>query len=57
MVIGGGFGGYLLVLKVVFLGGRVVLVEENILGGICLNRGCIFIKIYIKIVEILEEID
>ncbi len=39
------------------LGGRVALVEENILGGTCLNRGCIPTKTYIKTAEILEEID
>ena len=57
MVIGGGPGGYLSALKAALLGGRVALVEENILGGTCLNRGCIPTKTYIKTAEILEEID
>ncbi|HBF6022637.1 TPA: dihydrolipoyl dehydrogenase [Clostridioides difficile] len=57
VVIGGGPGGYLSALKAALLGGRVALVEENILGGTCLNRGCIPIKTYIKTAEILEEID
>lgn len=57
VVIGGGPGGYLSALKAALLGGRVALVEENILGGTCLNRGCILTKTYIKTAEILEEID
>ncbi len=57
VVIGGGPGGYLSALKAALLGGRVALVEENILGGTCLNRGCIPTKTYIKTAEILEEID
>ena len=56
VVIGGGPGGYLSALKAALLGGRVALVEENILGGTCLNRGCIPTKTYIKTAEILEEI-
>ncbi|EGT5273531.1 dihydrolipoyl dehydrogenase [Clostridioides difficile] len=57
VVIGGGPGGYLSALKAALLGGRVALVEENILGGTCLYRGCIPTKTYIKTAEILEEID
>ncbi|EGT3801308.1 dihydrolipoyl dehydrogenase [Clostridioides difficile] len=57
VVIGGGPGGYLSALKAALLGGRVALVEENILGGTCLNRGCIPTKTYIKTAEILEEVD
>lgn len=57
VVIGGGPGGYLSALKAALLGGRVALVEENILGGTCLNRGCIPTKTYIKTAEVLEEID
>ncbi|MCC0782012.1 dihydrolipoyl dehydrogenase [Clostridioides sp. ES-S-0108-01] len=57
VVIGGGPGGYLSALKAALLGGKVALVEENILGGTCLNRGCIPTKTYIKTAEILEEID
>lgn len=57
VVIGGLTGGYLSALKAALLGGRVALVEENILGGTCLNRGCIPTKTYIKTAEILEEID
>ncbi|MGS5517871.1 dihydrolipoyl dehydrogenase [Clostridioides difficile] len=57
VVIGGGPGGYLAALKAALLGGKVALVEENVLGGTCLNRGCIPTKTYIKTAEILEEID
>ncbi|MBY2477450.1 dihydrolipoyl dehydrogenase [Clostridioides difficile] len=57
VVIGGGPGGYLSALKASLLGGKVALVEENILGGTCLNRGCIPTKTYIKTAEILEEVE
>lgn len=57
VVVGGGPGGYLSALKSAILGGKVALVEEDTLGGTCLNRGCIPTKTYVKTVEILEEIE
>ncbi|MCC0646351.1 MULTISPECIES: dihydrolipoyl dehydrogenase [unclassified Clostridioides] len=57
VVVGGGPGGYLSALKAAILGGKVALVEEDTLGGTCLNRGCIPTKTYVKTVEILEEIE
>jgi len=41
IVIGGGPGGYTAAERVAQLDGRVVLVERDLLGGNCLNRGCI----------------
>jgi len=40
-VIGGGPGGYVAALRAAQLGGRVVLVEKQWVGGTCLNIGCI----------------
>ncbi len=41
IVIGGGPGGYTCAIRCAQLGFRVGLVEEQELGGVCLNRGCI----------------
>lgn len=41
VVIGGGPAGYPAALKAASLGGKVVLIEKNKLGGVCLNCGCI----------------
>ena len=41
IVIGGGAGGVPAAIRAAQLGGRVALIEENHLGGLCMNRGCI----------------
>ena len=41
VIIGGGPGGYLAALRASQLGLNVTVVEENRLGGICINVGCI----------------
>ncbi|MDI6828019.1 MAG: dihydrolipoyl dehydrogenase [Armatimonadota bacterium] len=41
IIIGGGPGGYVAAIRAAQLGGKVVLIEKNELGGVCLNRGCI----------------
>ncbi|RXT08807.1 dihydrolipoyl dehydrogenase [Ammoniphilus sp. CFH 90114] len=41
VVIGGGPGGYAAAIRLGQLGQSVVLIEEDKLGGVCLNRGCI----------------
>lgn len=40
-VIGGGPGGYVGAIRAAQLGARTVLIENDYLGGTCLNRGCI----------------
>ncbi|HRW77258.1 MAG TPA: dihydrolipoyl dehydrogenase [Candidatus Sabulitectum sp.] len=40
-VLGGGPAGYIPAVRAAQLGRRVVLVEEDQMGGTCLNRGCI----------------
>ena len=40
-VIGGGPGGYVAAIRAAQLGLEVVLIEENHIGGTCLNHGCI----------------
>ena len=41
VVIGGGPGGYECAVKLAINGLKTALVEEDALGGTCLNRGCI----------------
>ena len=41
VVIGAGPGGYTAALKAAGFGMRVAVVDENKLGGVCINRGCI----------------
>ncbi|MED1204199.1 dihydrolipoyl dehydrogenase [Heyndrickxia acidicola] len=41
IIIGGGPGGYTAALHATRLGAEVTLIEKNVLGGTCLNTGCI----------------
>lgn len=55
-VIGGGPAGYVAAIKASLLGGKVALVEKSVLGGTCLNRGCIPTKTYLHNAEIIHKI-
>ncbi len=50
-VVGGGPGGYVAAIRGAQLGARVLLVEKDKLGGVCLNRGCIPTKTLLKSAE------
>src|SRR5574341_729399 len=41
VILGAGPGGYVAALRAAQLGARVCLIEKNVVGGTCLNRGCI----------------
>ena len=55
-VIGGGPGGYVAAIRASQLGAKVVLFEENNLGGTCLNRGCIPTKALLKSVRAWQDL-
>jgi len=55
-VIGGGPGGYVAAIRAAKLGGKVLLVEKDKLGGVCLNRGCIPTKTLLKSAEKWQEL-
>ena len=55
-VIGGGPAGYVAAIKAAQLGGKVVIFEKDVVGGTCLNRGCIPTKTYIKTAEYMNTI-
>jgi len=54
LVIGGGPGGYTAAIRASQLGMKVVLIERDRLGGICLNWGCIPTKALLRNAEILH---
>ena len=54
IVIGGGAGGYAGAIRAAQLGGKVAVVEEAELGGVCVNRGCIPTKAWLKAAETLR---
>ena len=56
IIIGGGPGGYVAAIRAAQLGGDVTLIEEDKLGGTCLNRGCIPTKAILASVETLALI-
>ncbi|MBC7229402.1 MAG: dihydrolipoyl dehydrogenase [Actinobacteria bacterium] len=56
VVIGAGPGGYVAAIRAAQLGDGVVLVEKNLLGGTCLNWGCIPTKALLACAEALETI-
>lgn len=55
-VLGGGPGGYVAAIRAAQLGGKVLLIEKDKLGGVCLNRGCIPTKTLLKSAEKWEEL-
>lgn len=55
-IIGGGPGGYVAAIRAAQLGGKVLLVEKDKLGGVCLNRGCIPTKTLLKSAEKWQEL-
>ncbi len=55
-IIGGGPGGYTAAVRAAQSGSEVTLIEENKVGGTCLNRGCIPSKMMKKTAEIIEDI-
>jgi len=56
VVIGAGPGGYVAAIRLAQLNKKVVLVDKDKLGGICLNYGCIPSKAMIYASEFLDKI-
>lgn len=55
-ILGGGPAGYIAAIRASQLGAKVVLIEEDKLGGVCLNRGCIPTKALLKTSEVSNTI-
>lgn len=56
IIIGGGPGGYAAALRAKDRGLDVLVVEEDRLGGTCLNRGCIPTKALVKNAEVVRTV-
>jgi dihydrolipoamide dehydrogenase len=55
-ILGGGPGGYVAVLRAAQLGAQVVLIEEDKVGGVCLNVGCIPTKALLRSAEVYRTL-
>jgi len=55
-VIGGGPGGYVAAIRAAQLGGKVVVIEKDNLGGTCTNWGCIPTKALLRTAELISDI-
>ncbi|WP_349517227.1 FAD-dependent oxidoreductase, partial [Leuconostoc mesenteroides] len=49
VVIGSGPGGYVAAIRAAELGQKVVIIERDNIGGVCLNIGCIPSKALINV--------
>jgi dihydrolipoamide dehydrogenase len=56
IVIGGGPGGYVAAIRAAKLGLKTAIAEKEQFGGVCLNRGCIPTKTFLRSLEILNEL-
>jgi pyruvate/2-oxoglutarate dehydrogenase complex dihydrolipoamide dehydrogenase (E3) component len=55
VILGGGYAGILTALEAVKAGAKVALIERNLLGGVCLNAGCISSKAMIRTSRLYAE--
>ncbi len=55
-VIGGGVGGYPAAITAARMGAEVTLIEKDLLGGVCLNRGCVPAKALLRSGEVIHTI-
>ncbi|SEO29944.1 dihydrolipoamide dehydrogenase [Amphibacillus marinus] len=56
VILGGGMGGYVAAIRAKQLGLSVALVEEQLIGGTCLHRGCIPTKALLKSASLFHSI-
>src|SRR4029453_5926670 len=55
IVLGSGPGGYVCAIRAAQLGLKTAIVERELLGGICLNWGCIPTKALLRSAEVLHN--
>jgi dihydrolipoamide dehydrogenase len=56
VVIGAGPGGYVAAIRAAQLGLKTAIVEREVLGGVCLNWGCIPTKALLKTAEVYDAL-
>lgn len=54
-ILGAGPGGYVAAIRAAQLGARVTVIENQALGGVCLNWGCIPSKALLSVVELGDK--
>jgi len=54
-ILGGGPGGYVAAIRAAQKGAKTVLVEEDRLGGVCLNVGCIPTKTLLRSAQVYQQ--
>ncbi|NLP43730.1 MAG: dihydrolipoyl dehydrogenase [Peptococcaceae bacterium] len=57
IILGGGPGGYTAALRAAELGAKVLLIEQDKVGGTCLHRGCIPTKAFYKNAEVMNTLE
>ena len=57
VIIGAGPGGYVAAIRAAQQGARVTVVEKHVLGGVCLNWGCIPSKALLSVIELRETLN
>ncbi len=57
LIVGGGPGGYVAAIRAAQLGQSVTLVEEKVVGGTCLNSGCIPLKAMVSAARRYHQIN
>lgn len=55
LILGAGPGGYVAAIRAAQLGARVTVIENQALGGVCLNWGCIPSKALLSVVELGDK--
>ena len=55
-ILGGGPGGYVAAIRAAQKGAKTVLIEEESLGGVCLNVGCIPTKTLLRSAQAYQEV-
>lgn len=56
IALGGGAGAVAAALRASQLGGKVILVEQRDVGGVCVNRGCIPTKMFLGTADLLYQL-
>lgn len=56
VIIGGGPGGYLAAMRGAQLGKRITLIDQDRIGGTCINYGCIPTKYLLQQTKVIKEI-
>ena len=55
-IVGSGPGGYVAAIRAGQMGAKTVLIEKEVLGGTCLNWGCIPTKAFVRSAELFADI-